>query len=291
MLIFGPHPISLLFARAARRSGTPVFLGVRQDLPKYIGGRLPGRAWRWAVPVSVGLDRAFRRVARRAPTVAVGAELARNYSGGNAPVLETGLSLIEAADVVSPEEATGRSWDGELCLLSVGRLDPEKNPLLLADVLAGLRSRDPRWRLTVVGNGPLEQALRTHARELGLGDALELAGYVPLGDELWERYRSAHAFLHVSYTEGLPQVLYEAQAAGLPIVATDVGGVRAALGDGDRGLLVPPADAGAAVEALERLATDPDLRRRLVEAGLKHAAQETMEAQHDRLLAFLRANL
>lgn len=287
VLLFGPHPIALAFARAARRKDVPVVLGVRQDFPAYIGSRLPSRLWLPAVPAAHALELAFRALSAGTATVVVGEDLGRKYARRRAPLLVTGFSLVEAADVLSAEEALARSWDGELRLLTVGRLDSEKNPLLLPEILAGLRERDPRWRLEVGGTGPLAGAVERRAAELGVEGELELAGYIPHGPALLERYRRSHAFLHVSLTEGLPQVLFEAQAAGLPIVATDVGGVPDALGQGERGLLVPPRDAGAAVAALERLAADEELRRRLVAAGLEHMGRETKEAHLDRLASFL----
>jgi SAM-dependent methyltransferase len=98
-------------------------------------------------------------------------------------------------------------------------------------------------------------------------------------------YRSSHALLHVSWTEGFPQVLIEAFATGLPVVATDVGGVRA--GVADAAILVPPGEPVRAAEALERVASDTELRERLVSAGLERAGQLTQESQVDRLAAFL----
>ena len=290
--IFGPNPVALALAQVARRRRKPVALGVRQDYPQYIGNRLPNRAWSWALPAAHALERGFRLLARTMPTVVLGEELARNYSAGPAPVFVTGFSLIRDDELSSLEQALGRSWHGdERRVITVGRLDPEKNPLLLVDVIAALRERDSRWRLAIVGDGPMRAAVEARIRELGVEDAVELLGYVPNGPGLWERYRSSHVFLHVSFTEGLPQVLFEAQAAGLPIVATDVGGVRAALGGGEAGLLIPPADRDAAVGALERLAEDEALRRQLIEAGLENAARETMDAQIDRILDFLRREL
>ena len=286
--LFGPHPLSLEFARIARGRRVPVFLGIRQDFPQYIGNRLPSRAWLWALGAAHGLEQAFRLLARTRPTVVVGEDLRRHYEGGRAPVLATGFSLIRSSELVSLDEALARSWDGELRLLSVGRLDPEKNPLLLPEILAGLRAREPRWRLAVVGEGPLADDVARRAEELGVADSLDLLGYVPNGPRLWAEYRRSIAFLHVSFTEGLPQVLFEAQASGLPVVATDVGGVAAALDGGATGLLVPPADAAAAVEAAERLRLDEALRRRLIEAGLANAAAETIDAQADRVVAFFR---
>ena len=289
--IFGPHPVALALALSARLHRKPLFLGVRQDYGSYIRNRLPGRRWAWAVPVAGALDAVFRLLARRAPTIAVGEALAARYRGGAAATLATGFSLVRAEDLVPLEEALGRPWNGELRVVTVGRIDAEKNPLLLPEILRLLRARDPRWTLSIVGEGPLHETLEARIRELGLEDAVELRGYVANGPELWQVYREASAFLHVSLTEGLPQVLAEAQAAGLPVVATDVGGVRAAVGGGESALLVPADDAEAAAAALSRFADEPQLRRRLVEAGLANAARETREAQLDRIAAFIRAEL
>ena len=279
--LFGPYPVSLLYAWMCLRRGKPFFLGVRQDFPEYVRNRLPSRRWLWAVVVAHAFELAYRRLARRVPAVVVGEALGRKYPGS----LATGFSLIRAGDVVPVDEALAKSWDGELRLLTVGRIDVEKNPLLLPEVLAGL----PGWRLTVVGTGPLAGALERRAAELGVADRIELAGYVPSGPDLWALYRGSHAFLHISFTEGLPQVLFEAQAAGLPVVATDVGGVRAALEDGRTGLLVAPGRADLARNALERLRADPALREQLVRSGLEHAARETMDAQLARIAELFRS--
>ncbi len=283
--LFGPHPLALAFARTARRRRVPVFLGVRQNFPEYVARRSGKLQRAWAVPAAHALERAFRRIARRAPTVVVGEDLGARYAGGGGPVLSTGFSLIGESDLVVLADALERSWDGEVTLLSVGRLDPEKNPLLLPEILALLPDS---VRLQVVGDGPLAGAVEERARKLGVADRLELVGYIPNGEGLWGRYRAAHAFLHVSFTEGLPQVLFEAQAAGIPVVATDVGGVRQALAGGSTGLLVAPDRADEAAAAVRRLIESPDLRAQLIEAGLEQARRETLDAQLDRIARFFR---
>jgi glycosyltransferase involved in cell wall biosynthesis len=283
--IFGPHPVALAFVGVARARRLPVVLGVRQDFPGYVARRLPSRRWLWAVPAAHLLERSFR--ALRLPAVVVGEDLAARY---RERVHVTGISLVPRGAVADASDALGKDWSGELQLLSVGRLDPEKSPLLLPEIVSLLR-REAQWRLVVAGEGRLASAAAARARVLGVEDAVDLRGYVPHGDALFELYRSSHAFLHVSSTEGVPQVLYEAQAAGLPIVATDVGGVPAALGHGARGILVPPGDAGAAARACERLRRDDELRERLIRRGLELARTETTEAQLDRLLPFLEARL
>ena len=93
--------------------------------------------------------------------------------------------------------------------------------------------------------------------------------------------------MHVARTEGLPQVLTEAQAAGLPIVATDVGGVRAGLGDGAEALLVPPNDPEALAAAITRVASNDDLRAVFRELGFARARTRTLERQAARVAAFI----
>jgi hypothetical protein len=279
--LLGPHPLALAFALMAALRGRAVALGVRQDWPSLVRGRHPGR--RWVHAVADVLEGAWRLMARRLPTVVVGPRVAENYAGAR-DLLETSVSLVREEDLSEPGDGP---WRGHV--LSVGRLDAEKNPLLLADILQRLVEGGGDWHLTICGEGPLEGALRERLRELGVEERAELVGYLPLHGGLLERYRSSDALLHVSLTEGLPQVLFEAFAAGLPVVATAVGGVPGALGDA--GLLVPPQDARAAAAALERLAGDAELRERLSRAGLDRVRSRTLEAEAGRVAAFLSERL
>lgn len=276
--LLGPYLHSLAFFVLARLRRRPVALGVRQDLPRYARARHP-RA-RWTHAAASALDAGYRLLALRHPVVVVGPDLAHRYR--HAPrLLDISVSLIGAEDVVSAAEAGTRPYDGTLQALSVGRIDTEKNPLLLADVLATLGDR---WRLAICGDGPLAPALEERLRVLGVADRASMLGYVPFGPELLAAYRGSHALLHVSWTEGVPQVLHEAFAMGVPVVATAVGGVPEAAGDAV--LLVEAGDAEAAARALERLASDAELRRRLVDRGLERARHCTREAECARIVAF-----
>ncbi|MEA2367988.1 MAG: hypothetical protein QOH38_706 [Thermoleophilaceae bacterium] len=282
--LLGPYALSVLFAWLTALRGRRVALGVRQDLPRYVRSRHPGR--HWVHLAADALEWTYRTLARRWRVVVVGPELARNY-GRARSLLPITVSLVPESGIATDAEAAARSYDGELVALSVGRLEREKNPLLLADVLARLRQLDPRWRLVVAGEGPLEGALRDRLRELGVEEAADVRGYVPIDGGLPELYRSSHAFLHISWTEGLPQVLFEAFAAGLPVVATEVGGVPAAAGDA--ALLVPPGDAERPALELARLGGDAELRARLVGAGLRRVREHTLEAESRRVAEFLAA--
>ncbi len=272
--LLGPHPLALAGAAMALARRRRLVLGVREDLVAYVGLRHPGRRARAA---ALALDGAWRALARVAPVVVVGSALARRYAGSRT-VLPIAVSL---AELDAPASAA-RRFDGPLEALSVGRLDAEKNPLLLADVLAGLPTR---WSLRVCGTGTERAALERRVVALGVGSRATLMGAVGAA-ELAERYAGAHALLHVSWSEGVPQVLFEAWAAGLPVVATDVGGV----GDVARGaaLLIPPDDAAAALAALERLAGDAALRDRLADAGRARVARHAAPVECGRIAVLLR---
>lgn len=278
--VMGPNPMALLLVLLAPLRGARVVLGVRQDLPTYARHRHPGR--RWTHRAADVLEAVWRRLARRHAVVAVGPELRQAYDRSPHAV-ELGISLVPLAQLDAP--ATRGSYDGPLQVVSVGRLEAEKNPLLLADVLALLRAHDDRWHLVVCGEGPMRAELQARLDALGLTPFAELRGYVPIDGGLRETYLASHALLHVSWTEGVPQVLFEAWAAGLPVVATDVGGVRA-VADG-AALLLPAGDAAAAAEALRTVADDPVSRAQLVAAGRARAADNTMEGALGRLAELL----
>jgi glycosyltransferase involved in cell wall biosynthesis len=278
------NPIGLMVMALAALRRRRILLLVRQDTMRYFRSRLPGPLW---VPLLLPLwlvDRIYRVVGRRARTVVVGAEIAKQYRAPRDNVLETTVNLISEVDI--PAQAPDHEWKPPVRLLTVGRIEPEKNPLLLVDVLARLEHERPgRFAATWAGTGRLAEAMRERAVELGVGESLELPGFVSLGDGLLDRYRAADAFVHVSLTEGVPGVISEALACGLPTVATDVGGIRSAFGDA--ALLVPPGDEDALTEAILRLDDDPPLRHRLAEAGLELARERSLEAEADRVAAFI----
>jgi glycosyltransferase involved in cell wall biosynthesis len=279
--LLGPHPLAVAFAALAVLRGRAVTLGVRQDFRRYVRARHPNR--RWIAAAGDALEAVWTTMSRVFPIVAVGPQLAALYPDSR--TLELIVSLVGSEDVRSAGEPLPSYGDGELTALSVGRLEQEKNPLLLADIAAELARSDPRWRLIICGEGPMEDELRRRLATLGVADRVTLRGYVPHDRGLREIYRSSHALLHVSWTEGLPQVLYEAFAARLPTVATAVGGVPAAAGDA--ALLIGPGDAQGAVAALTRIADDPALRDRLTTAGVARVRAHTLDAEASRVASFL----
>ena len=139
--VLGPYPHSVLLALMTAARRRRLVLGVRQDMPLYVRSRRPGRRWmHWSADV---LEAIWRLLARRYAVVVVGPELERKYRDGHArSVLATTVSLVSEQDLDAAGEAiAARDYSGELTLLTVGRLDVEKNPLLLADIMVRLLAR------------------------------------------------------------------------------------------------------------------------------------------------------
>jgi glycosyltransferase involved in cell wall biosynthesis/predicted metal-dependent phosphoesterase TrpH len=158
----------------------------------------------------------------------------------------------------------------QLSVLYVGRLTHEKGADLLADAFLAARERDPRLHLHLAGGGPEEQALRAR-----LGEHATFLGWLQ-GDALARAYASADIFLFASRTDTFGQVLLEAQASGLPVVAVAEGGPCSIVEDGVTGLLCPP-DAGALAGAVLKLAQAPLLRERLAQRALEPVRERTWE--------------
>jgi len=135
-------------------------------------------------------------------------------------------------------------------VVTVARLVPLKNIRLLLDAIAIVRDRVPNVHLLIVGEGPEAGALKQHAAELDIADAVTFVGYLPQRDTP-PAYRAADVFALSSDFDNSPNVVLEAMACGLPIVATDVGGVREFVTDGAGGRIVAPKDAIALAAGLD----------------------------------------
>ena len=158
-------------------------------------------------------------------------------------------------------------------VIAVARLVPLKNLAMLIDAVAPLRHRLPAVHLILVGSGPDAESLQRRAAECGVADRVTFAGDVPHAETpAW--YRSADVFALSSHFDNSPNAVLEAMASGLPVVATDVGGMRGFVADGIGGALVPAGDADAMAAALERYLTDAAAARA---AGSFNAARAAAE--------------
>ncbi len=149
---------------------------------------------------------------------------------------------------------------GVFRIICVGRLVPVKAYGFLISAAIELTRRGHAVKLTIVGGGPERERLER------LGGNVEFTGALP-NDAVRARLRESDCFTLASFAEGVPVVLMEAMALEIPCVATRVTGVPELIEDGVEGLLVPPADAQALADAIERLIANPDLRHQIAANG------------------------
>jgi glycosyltransferase involved in cell wall biosynthesis/predicted metal-dependent phosphoesterase TrpH len=176
----------------------------------------------------------------------------------------------------SPDRRVPDAFGEGINVLYAGRLTREKGADLLADAFLAARERDPRLHLVLAGGGPEEEGLRAR-----LGEHATFLGWLE-GDALADAYASADLFLFASRTDTFGQVLLEAQASGLPVIAVAEGGPCSIVADGVTGLL-RPADATALADAVVSLSADPGARARLAEAARPAVAKRTWERALERL--------
>jgi glycosyltransferase involved in cell wall biosynthesis/predicted metal-dependent phosphoesterase TrpH len=165
---------------------------------------------------------------------------------------------------------------GELNVLYAGRLTREKGADLLADAFIDARGRDPRLHLVLAGGGPEQERLRER-----VGEHATFLGWLQ-GVELARAYASADIFLFPSRTDTFGQVILEAQASGLPVLAVAAGGPLSLVEDRVSGVLAAPAR-DALAESLLELAASPLLRRRLADVALAAVRRRTWESAMERL--------
>jgi len=161
-------------------------------------------------------------------------------------------------------------------VLYVGRLSREKGIDLLAEAFLIARDHDPRLHLVLAGRGPEEDTLRRR-----LGSAATFLGWVE-GDRLAQAYASADLFMFASTTDTFGQVILEAQASGLPVLAVDAGGPAELIEDGRSGCLVSP-DPASLASALRGLARRDAIRERLATGGLLAVRERSWHRSLDQL--------
>ncbi|MGF1522584.1 MAG: glycosyltransferase family 4 protein [Leptolyngbyaceae cyanobacterium] len=158
-------------------------------------------------------------------------------------------------------------------LLYVGRLAAMKGLPVLFEALAQLRERYPDLRLTVVGDGQERPEIEASAQRLNLGQMVDFVGYKSQA-EVRSYLQQTDIFILPSFAEGVPVVLMEAMAAGVPVLTTRIAGVPELVVHGESGWLVPPGDQQSLADSLAMLVEDADLRQRLGEAGRAQVASD-----------------
>lgn len=234
-------------------------LGIEQRFPYSFVERIGHRL----TAAIVGNSEAVRRAA-----VARDRGVARRFR-----VIHNGVDLAKyasRADRAATRHELGLA-DGELAVLMVANLISYKGHRDALHAFLAARRQVPGLRLVLAGAGPEEAALRALAAELGIASEVRFLG---ARTDVPRLMSAADFFLMASHEEGFPNAVLEAMASGLPIVATDVGGVREQFGDATCGLLVAARAPAAMAQAIVRLARDAELCQALGATARRRAAAE-----------------
>jgi glycosyltransferase involved in cell wall biosynthesis len=285
-------PFAFAFARA---TGTPAFNLIVGDLRALLP-TVPYRGLRKAVwrAYTEFEETAIQWMAGTALTFANGGALTAKHSRPNRPVHQTTTTTIRAADIATGADTCVRR---PIRLLTVSRIDPRKGLRLLPAVVRHLLGLGIESTLDIVG--PLvgrpgedeRRALLANAAEHDVSSRVVIRGPVPL-DELLPMYREYDLFVLPTLPgEGIPRVLLEAMASGVPVVTTNVSGIPSLVTNEVNGLLVDRVTPAAIADALARLVLDAPLRRRLIANGSETARGLTLEIQAARMMAVVSREL
>lgn len=168
-------------------------------------------------------------------------------------------------------------------ILAVGSLTAQKDHATLISALGMLARIGVQFTATIIGQGSLQETLQAHVEREGIVEKVRFSGALP-HDAVLREYENADVFVLSSRWEGSPNTVLEAMAAGLPVVATHVGGVSDFVLDQETGILVQPGEPEAISRALASLARDPILRSDMGIAGRERVSNHfSVEARFERL--------
>lgn len=171
-------------------------------------------------------------------------------------------------------------------LVFTGRIDPAKGLFELLEALCVLNADEPRFELHVTGweqdnlQKPVEGKMIEKAKELGIDDCLHFHGRKAVGEELNAMYRMGDLYVLPSYHEGFPRTIWEALANSLPVVASAVGGIPSYLNDNENVILIQPKSVDEIVQGIQKVISQPELRKKLIANGKQIAKENTLEVQN-----------
>ena len=222
----------------------------------------------------LGNDDLLREICAAAEFVAVETDYSRELLARQCPEaagkihrVYNGMELANFAPPLSPAE------DGkDLRIISIGRLVPFKGFNYLIDACADLKLRGVAFSCEIIGDGPLRESLQAQIAERGLDRQVTLAGALSQ-PEIRDRLRGCDVFALASVIDDagasdvFPTVILEAMASAKPVLSSKLAGIPESVVDGETGFLVAPRDSAALANALEKLAREPETRRRFGAAG------------------------
>lgn len=215
--------LSLLLLKKIKNNNKNVVLFIRQDTRKLIAIKNKNNFFaRMLGDFIESYIEKFVKNSSNATVFTFGGEIYQRYSRFTTSVYSIADSRYNEFDVINPNEIVDKSYS-MLKLLYVGRLAPGKGLEFLIKFLS--RNIDYEFSFTIVGDGALRNDLVHLVKELGLSNKVEFLGHIPFSRDLLNVYSSHDIFILPSFSEGLPQVVFEAMSQGSIVVATNVGGI------------------------------------------------------------------
>ncbi|AET70882.1 glycosyltransferase [Desulfosporosinus orientis DSM 765] len=231
----------------------------------------------WSARIALGLDRLTLPLTSGIITVSdyLAKEVA-SRGGKKIKTIYNGYSFSSPARNLPAKRQQFRDKWGipanALVLGTIGRLHPTKGQIYLIRAAQQLQLRFPNLHLLLIGDGPLRQELAQELKNRNL--SYTLTGYLPLA---YEALPAMDLFVLPSVSEGMGLVLLEAMHAGVPIVASAVGGIPEVIRDGTDGLLFPAKDVKELISACLTVLENPELSESLVQSGLNRCSQFSMD--------------
>jgi glycosyltransferase involved in cell wall biosynthesis len=278
--VTAPGPAGVAASLLSRVSGTPLVASYHTELASYAGLRSGDGGLEAASRVALG---AFYTAPSRVFSPSPAADRSLLGLGAEEGRIDRWERGVDTARF-GPGRASRDAYPGELKVLYAGRMTREKGVGLLAESFLRARRAEPRLHLLLAGGGPEENELRQR-----LGEHATFLGWLE-GEDLARAYASADLFLFCSRTDTYGQVVLEAGASGLPVVAVGEGGPAALVENRHTGILCRP-DADHLAGAVLQLASSPALRKRLGEAALQAARQRSWERALEQLASGYRRAL
>ncbi|HEX2392460.1 MAG TPA: glycosyltransferase [Solirubrobacterales bacterium] len=270
--VTAPGPAGVAATLLSRVTGAPLLASYHTELAEYAGLRSQDGGLESVARAALGAFYGAPRIVL-SPSPSADASLASlGVEPGRIGRWERGVDVSR----FDPVKADRDAFPGELKVLYAGRLTREKGVDLLGESFLRAHRVDPRLHLLLAGGGPEEGELRSR-----LGDRASFLGWVD-GEDLARAYASADVFLFASSTDTYGQVILEAGASGLPVVAVAEGGPAALVENRHTGLLCRP-DADHLAGALLQLASSPLLRHHLGAAGVHAARRRSWERSMQQL--------
>ncbi|HNX14704.1 MAG TPA: glycosyltransferase [Oscillospiraceae bacterium] len=249
------------------------------------GNKYKGIKRFFALCVAKKNSKIIKKIMKTVPTLINGNGMRRLYRQDNDHVKEIRTSTFLKSEITHNHKTMNKD---KVNLIFVGTVRPAKGLDYLLQAMDKLIKYGINIYLTIVGDGDYIETLKERAKTMRIIDRIRFTGRLAMGKQLFEEYKQSDIFILPSLSEGTPRTLIEAMCNGVPVIATDAGGITFTVKDHENGLIVPTANAEAIVKAIVEIIEDDNLRNKVVQSGFLFAENNTIESHTNEVCSFIR---